>query len=165
MIFEKRENEGMAGDVRPPMMDGLRLAEEWGALVKGEVDEVARMATFTALVYQSDARVSFAGFYRLEDDGSLVIGPYQGPIGCLRIAPGRGVCGRVAEHGDAVIVPDVNQYPGHIACDPRARSEMVLPVRKRDGRLVAVFDVDSASAAAFSEADVKVLGPLLDPFG
>jgi len=158
------EIESNPGNPRADRMDAARLAEQWRALAAGEEDPVALMATFAALVFHADARISFAGFYRILAGGGLVIGPYQGPVGCLRIAPGRGVCGAAAASGEAVLVPDVHAFPGHIACDPRARSELVLPVRDRAGALIAVFDLDSTRPEAFDDEDVRVLGSLLDRF-
>jgi L-methionine (R)-S-oxide reductase len=89
------------------------------------------------------------------------VGPYQGTLGCLRIAFGRGVCGTAAATGEVQIVPDVDAFPGHIACDSRSKSEIVLPVRDRDGRLIAVLDVDSDRPAAFDETDAEQLGRIL----
>ena len=91
----------------------------------------------------------------------LVVGPYQGQLGCLRIAFGRGVCGAAAETGKALVVPDVDAFPGHIACDSRSRSEIVLPVYDAGGALLGVFDVDSAELAAFDEIDSRGLQTIL----
>jgi len=90
-----------------------------------------------------------------------VIGPYQGTVGCLRIELNRGVCGAAARTGVAQIVPDVHQFPGHIACDPRSQSEIVLPVRNREGALIAVLDIDSTQRGTFSELDRKHLEEIL----
>lgn len=137
--------------------DFAALGHIWRALVEGESDPIARMATAAALVYQSDDRVSWAGFYRADGAGGLVLGPYQGPPGCLRIAPGRGVCGAAATTGQTQLVPDVHAFPGHIACDARSRSELVIPVLDWEGNVAAVFDIDSHLPGAFTEEDARAL--------
>lgn len=137
------------------------LREQWQALVAGETDTIARMASLAALVHQSDARFSWVGFYRVVEPGLLVIGPYQGPPGCLRIAFGRGVCGTAAATGEIQLVSDVHAFPGHIACDSRARSELVIPMFGVDGKVVAVLDLDSHQPDAFTAEDAKELAALL----
>jgi L-methionine (R)-S-oxide reductase len=132
------------------------------ALLEGEEDLIARMSTVAAVLFTYVPRVSFCGFYRDRGDGTLVVGPYQGPVGCLRIEPGRGVCGRAAAEGRSVVVPDVQRFPGHIACDPASRSELVVPVRDAAGKLIGVLDLDSREPAAFDEEDRRALESLLD---
>ncbi len=142
-------------------IDYARLREHWQALAAGESDPIARMASFAALVYHADARFSWVGFYRAIEPELLVIGPYQGPPGCLRIAFGRGVCGTAAATGEIQLVPDVHVFPGHIACDARARSELVIPMFGPDGRVTAVLDLDSHVPDAFTSEDARELVDLL----
>lgn len=133
------------------------LAERAVAVLGGEPDPIARMATLSALLYEAMPHVSFAGFYRVAPGERLVIGPYQGPLACLRIAFGRGVCGAAAAERRAILVPDVHAFPGHIACDANSRSELVVPVEDSEGRLLAVLDLDSHAPAAFDETDRQEL--------
>jgi GAF domain-containing protein len=116
-------------------------------------DAVAAMASAACLVYQALPQASFAGFYRVVAPRLLRVGPYQGPLGCLEIPFDRGVCGAAARERRTQLVPDVDAFPGHIACDAAARSEIVVPVCDRRGELVAVLDVDSHQPAAFDEVD------------
>lgn len=140
------------------------VADEVAAVLEGEPDRTARMATVASMLHQAFApRFFWTGFYVVDPARSreLVVGPYQGTLGCLRIAFGRGVCGTAAETGEVQLVPDVHVFPGHIACDGRSRSEVVLPVRDPDGRLIAVLDVDSAEPDAFDREDVAGLQRVL----
>ena len=139
------------------------LAGEIAAVLEGEPDLIARMATVAAMLAQSFPRFFWTGFYRADRSrpGELVAGPYQGTLGCLRIAMGKGVCGTAAAERRVVIVPDVDAFPGHIACDSRSRSEIVLPVADASGELIAVLDVDSTEPAAFDELDAEWLGRIL----
>lgn len=148
----------------PPIPSGrgranfIALGDLWLTLVEGETDPIARMATAAALIYQSDDRVNWAGFYRADPaSGGLVLGPYQGAPGCLRIAYGRGVCGTALANQETQLVPDVHAFPGHIACDARSRSELVIPIFEALGRVTAVLDIDSHLPAAFSEEDARAL--------
>ena len=130
------------------------------SLTHGETDEVALMATVACELHHSDPRFDWTGFYRVTEPGILKIGPYQGGHGCLVIPFGKGVCGTCAATGEVQIVPDVDAFPGHIACSSSTRSEIVLPVR-RDGTLIGVLDIDSDRPDAFGEADAEALGRLL----
>jgi len=132
------------------------------ALLDGETDSIARMSSVAAILFARMPQLSFCGFYRVIAPTTLAVGPYQGPVGCLRIEFGRGVCGTAAAEARAVLVEDVTKYPGHISCDPAARSELVLPVRNRTGQLLAVLDLDSHEIAAFDRSDEKRLQKLLD---
>ena len=124
------------------------------ALLDGEDDPIARMATVSALLKSRDPRISWVGFYRRIGPDLLILGPFQGPVACLRIRVGQGVCGAAAAQGKPLLVEDVHAFPGHIACDPLARSELVLPVFDEGGETVlAVLDLDSYERAAFTEAD------------
>jgi GAF domain-containing protein len=139
------------------------LAEEIEAVVEGEQNFVARMATVAAMLAEAFNQFFWTGFYVVDRDRAtqLVVGPYQGTLGCLRIEFGKGVCGAAAARRETIIVPDVNDFPDHIACDSRSRSEIVVPVFDRDGGLIAVLDVDSVAPGAFSEIDAHGLGEIV----
>ena len=132
------------------------------ALTEGETDEIALMATIACEVHHSDDRFDWTGFYRVVEHELLKIGPYQGGHGCLTIPFSRGVCGEAARTGEIQLVPDVNSFPGHIACSSSTRSELVLPVRNGKGRLIAVLDIDSDQPDAFSQMDAEGLSSALD---
>jgi len=138
-----------------------RLAASLRALCHGETDTVALMATVACEVHQADPRADWTGFYRVVAPELLKIGPYQGGHGCLVIPFSRGVCGAAARSGKAQVVPDVDAFPGHIACASSTRSELVLPVWNGAGRLLGVFDLDSDTPAAFTETDAQRLGAIL----
>ncbi len=131
------------------------------ALTHGETDAVALMATVACEIHQAHPFADWTGFYRVVAPEMLKIGPYQGGHGCLVIPFSRGVCGACARTGQVQIVPDVDAFPGHIACASSTKSELVLPVYNRAGRLLGVLDIDSDTPAAFSQTDVDWLVPLL----
>lgn len=131
------------------------------ALTDGESDTVALMATIACEVHHADDRFDWTGFYRVVAPGLLKIGPYQGGHGCLTITFDRGVCGAAARTGQTQLVPDVEAFPGHIACASSTRSELVLPVFDGAGDLIAVFDIDSNRPDAFTQRDADRLGALL----
>lgn len=133
------------------------------AVLDGEPDRTARMATVAAMLAEAFEVYFWTGFYVVDParPDELVVGPYQGTPGCLRIAFGRGVCGAAAATGRTQVVADVHDFPGHIACDARSVSEIVVPVRDADGRLIAVFDVDATTAAAFDAGDAEALERLM----
>jgi L-methionine (R)-S-oxide reductase len=135
------------------------LAEMIAAVLEGEPDPVARMATVGSMLASTFAHFYWTGFYVVDPakGNELVVGPYQGTLGCLRIAFGRGVCGKAAATGEIQIVDDVNAFPDHIACDALSVSEIVVPVRDGDGRLIAVLDVDATVPAAFDRVDAAGL--------
>ncbi len=139
------------------------VAEEIAAVLDGEPNLTARMATIAAMLAQSFERFFWTGFYLVDPERplELVVGPYQGTLGCLRIGFGQGVCGTAAAERRTVIVPDVEAFPGHIACDSRSRSEIVLPVTRGDGELLGVLDVDSTELSAFDEVDADWLERVL----
>ncbi len=133
------------------------------AVLDGEPNRVARMATVASMLADAFEPFFWTGFYVVDPDRAdeLVVGPYQGTLGCLRIAFGRGVCGAAARTGQVQIVDDVHAFPGHIACDARSRSEIVVPVFDPSGALIAVFDVDATETSAFDAVDAEALERLL----
>jgi len=132
------------------------------ALTHGETDEVALMATLACEIHQADDRFDWTGFYRVVAPELLKIGPYQGGHGCLVIPFSRGVCGAAARTGQVQLVPDVDAFPGHIACASSTRSEIVLPVWGSDRRLIGVLDIDSDRPDVFSETDATRLAAILE---
>jgi len=138
------------------------LARTIAALTEGETDTVALMATVACEVHHADDRFDWTGFYRVTGPELLKIGPYQGGHGCLVIPFSRGVCGAAARTGQIQLVPDVEAFPGHIACSSSTRSEIVLPVRDASGTLIGVFDIDSDRPAAFDDTDAQALAAILD---
>jgi L-methionine (R)-S-oxide reductase len=138
-----------------------RLLEMQELLLHDSTDAIAGMATLSALLHHAFGHL-WTGFYRVVVPGTLLrVGPYQGSLGCQDIAFGRGVCGTAAAEGRTVVVPDVHAFPGHIACDARSRSEIVVPVFDAQGALMAVLDIDSPVLDAFGEADVAGLERLV----
>ena len=135
------------------------------AILDGVGDEIAAMATISSLVHHAFGFL-WTGFYRVIEPGALLrVGPYQGSLGCLEIAFGRGVCGTAAAERRSIIVPDVEKFPGHIACDSRSRSEIVVPVNGPGGELLAVLDIDSEELDSFDEEDQRGLERLVSWFG
>lgn len=129
------------------------LSVQAETVLHGMHDEVAAMATISALIHHGFDHL-WTGFYRVADPGHLLrIGPYQGTLGCMEIQFGKGVCGTAAAERRTVIVADVGAFDGHITCDPRSRSEIVVPVFDGSGALIAVLDVDSDRVAAFDDTD------------
>ena len=127
------------------------------------LDDIALMATINSILSHRFDTYFWTGFYRVCGD-HLIVGPYIGTVGCLQIEFGRGVCGTAAQKRETIIVPDVHQFPGHIACDPNSKSEIVVPVFAPDGALIAVFDVDSDQLNAFDEEDRAGLERILNLF-
>ncbi len=142
-------------------MDYPTLAATIDSLTHGETDQIALMATIACEVYHADARFDWVGFYRVTAPETLKIGPYQGGHGCLVIPFSRGVCGACARSRAPQLVADVNAFPDHIACSSSTLSELVLPVFDAEGALIAVFDIDSDQADAFTETDVQELTKIL----
>ncbi len=143
------------------MPDYPALAATIAALTEGETDTVALMATVACEVHHSDDRFDWTGFYRVTEPELMKIGPYQGGHGCLVIPFSRGVCGAAARTREVQLVPDVDAFPGHIACASSTRSEIVLPVLNAAGDLIAVFDIDSDRPAAFTPEDADALSAIL----
>lgn len=139
------------------------LAEEIASVLSGEPNLTARMATVASMLASSFAHYFWTGFYVVDPakGDELVVGPYQGTLGCLRIAFGRGVCGTAAATRTTQVVEDVHAFPGHIACDSRSASEIVVPVFGKAGELIAVLDVDSETPAAFDATDKAWLEHIL----
>ena len=133
------------------------LDEHIRAVLAGVRDDVAAMATMSALIHHAFGHL-WTGFYRVVEPGVLLrVGPYQGTLGCLEIRIGRGVCGTAAAERRSVVVVDVLEFPGHITCDARSRSEIVVPVTGRSGALIAVLDIDSDQVATFDDEDRRGL--------
>ena len=131
------------------------LVEQARALVENEPDEIANMANVAALIHDT-FHFWWTGFYRVVGD-DLVLGPFQGPIACTRIGKGRGVCGAARERSETIVVPDVELFPGHIACSSASRSEIVVPVFDQSGNVKAVLDIDSEFLSTFDETDRRYL--------
>ena len=153
-------------DLTLPVDRAARYAEvaaEIASVLDGEPNLTARMATVASMLAASFDHYFWTGFYVVDPDkpGELVVGPYQGTLGCLRIAFGRGVCGTAAARRQTQLVEDVHAFPGHIACDSRSNSEIVVPVFDKTGALLAVFDVDSTDLAAFDAVDAEWLERIL----
>src|ERR1700735_2036555 len=138
-----------------PSLSKAAIYREIGVQLSGlfsdERNGLANAANMCALLYQMLPDVNWVGFYFLQG-GELVLGPFQGKVACVRIAMGRGVCGTAAERREILVVPDVSEFPGHIACDAESRSEIVLPL-VQDGRLLGVLDLDSPTLARFDDED------------
>jgi GAF domain-containing protein len=153
------------GTVLPPSERASRLREaipQIKAALEGETDSVAIQATLACLLWETLAQTNWCGFYRRIGESTLAVGPYQGTMGCLRIEFSRGVCGAAARTRETQLVPDVHAFPGHIACDDRTRSELVIPVVSKTGRVEGVLDLDSPHLDAFSREEAELLRELLD---
>lgn len=124
-------------------------------LIQDETDALANLSNSAALLFQSMEKINWSGFYLFKEN-QLILGPFQGKPACIRIAMGRGVCGTAAQKREAIMVQDVHQFPGHIACDGASASEIVVPIIKND-KLIGVLDVDSPIKARFSERDLHGL--------
>ena len=124
-------------------------------------EPLARMATTVALLHHRQPHFFWTGFYRLVGN-ELIVGPYQGSLACPIIPVGQGVCGATVVQGATIVVPDVHAFEGHIACDSRSRSEIVVPYRDRDGAVAGVLDVDSAERASFDEVDAEHLEAIVE---
>ena len=136
-----------------------QVAKEIAAVIEGEANLIARMATVGCLLSQAFEHFYWTGFYVVDPDkpNELVVGPYQGTLGCLRIPFGRGVCGAAAASLETQVVEDVHAFADHIACDAASNSEVVVPVIDKAGDLIAVFDVDSTEFGSFDETDKEWL--------
>jgi len=139
-----------------------QIAEQLRALLAGERDFIANAANLSSLLYHSLPDLNWVGFY-LEKNGELVLGPFQGKPACIRIAIGKGVCGAAAQTRQTVLVDNVHEFPGHIACDSESNSEIVVPLIVED-RLICVLDLDSPSLGRFDEEDAAGLNELAEIF-
>lgn len=131
------------------------LVDQIRSLIAGETDQVAVMSNVAAAIHQ-EMKFWWTGFYRVVGN-ELVLGPFQGPVACMHIPFGRGVCGTAWQREQTIVVPDVEQFPGHIACSSASRSEIVVPVYDKEGRVTAVLDIDSERLATFDETDQRYL--------
>lgn len=138
------------------------LQAQLRSLLEGEPDFIANAANFSSLLYYSFPDLNWAGFYLLKD-GELVLGPFQGKPACVRIEMGKGVCGTAAEQRQTILVDNVHEFPGHIACDSASNSEIVVPLIS-DGQLIGVLDLDSPSLARFDDEDARGLNELVNIF-
>lgn len=139
-----------------------QLAAQLCSLLEGERDFIANAANVSSLLFHSLPDLNWAGFY-LFKDGELVLGPFQGEPACVRIAIGKGVCGTAAEIRQTVVVPNVDEFPGHIACDSKSRSEIVVPL-VNGGQLIGVLDIDSPTPNRFDDEDARGLNELAEIF-
>jgi L-methionine (R)-S-oxide reductase len=135
------------------------ITPQISAILDGEEDQIANLANVTAALKEAFG-FFWVGFYLVKDD-QLVLGPFQGPIACTRIAFDRGVCGHCYMTRKPVLVPNVDEFPGHIACSSASKSEVVLPLHSKEGRIIGVLDVDSDMLNDFSDVDVKGLEAIL----
>lgn len=152
LIIDKRGKKEMYATLLPQIK----------ALVEGESNRVANLANVAAALKQTFG-FFWVGFYLVED-GELVLGPFQGPIACTRIRYGRGVCGTAWKEGKTLIVPDVDKFPGHIACSSASRSEIVVPIYNKEKEVVGVLDIDSDRLAEFDETDREWLERIVAVF-
>jgi GAF domain-containing protein len=131
------------------------LVSQIASLIEGEADQIAVMSNVVAAIHQ-EMKFWWTGFYRVVDN-ELLLGPFQGPVACMHIPFGRGVCGTAWQRQQTVVVPDVDQFPGHIACSSQSRSEIVVPVFSPDGKVTAVLDIDSEQLGTFDDVDRQYL--------
>ena len=150
------ENLIIKGDSKKELYENL--LPQIKALVEGENDMIANMANVAACL-KDTFNFWWVGFYRVIND-ELVLGPFQGPLACTRIRKGKGVCGTAWQRAETVIVPDVDEFPGHIACSSLTKSEIVVPVFK-DGKIIAVLDIDSERTANFDDVDKEFIEKLV----
>ncbi len=135
------------------------LEKQARSLLESENHPLPALANVSALIYEAVEGLNWAGFYLMEG-GSLMLGPFQGKTACIRISLDRGVCGAAAKEDKVLLVPDVHQFPGHIACDSRSRSELVIPIHS-EGRVIGVLDMDSPDVGRFTEEDKNGLLPVV----
>ena len=138
------------------------LKQQIAALIEGETDAVAVMANVAAAIHEAMG-FWWTGFY-LEKNGVLTLGPFQGPVACYRIPHGKGVCGTAYDRRETVVVPDVEQFPGHIACSSASRSEIVVPIFAQDQRVLGVLDIDSRELNTFDDTDRRHLETIVEMF-
>ncbi|SDL19500.1 GAF domain-containing protein [Halarsenatibacter silvermanii] len=160
-MSEKNNEEIEAGDY--PMKKELykEIKLELKNLVEDERDWLANLANTAALIFQRLPGINWAGFYLCRQDKTLLLGPFQGRPACTRIPPGEGVCGTALVEEKTLVVPDVHDFPGHIACDPRSKSEIVIPLKKSE-KLIGVLDIDSPQLERFDSRDAENLEELTE---
>jgi L-methionine (R)-S-oxide reductase len=139
----------------------LRLEKQITDLIKKNKDFDARMATINAILYHKMDGFFWVGFYLLKD-GHLLVGPYQGPLACLELEKDKGVCWAGINQNQTIVVQDVHQFPGHIACDSRSKSEIVVPIKNPDNRVIGVLDIDSSLISNFDDTDAFHLEKIVD---
>lgn len=149
MLFPMAEKLRIAGTTKTEIY--ASLFPQIKSVVEAESDQIARMANVAAMLHETFG-FWWTGFYRVKDDDTLVLGPFQGPLACMRIKKGRGVCGTAWQEEKTIVVPDVEQFPGHIACSSESRSEIVVPLTKNN-QVIAVLDIDSAELDTFDATD------------
>ena len=152
----EQQRTGVAGALQNMKEEQYKLlVDQIASLIDGEKDMIAVMSNVAAAIHQTMG-FWWTGFYRVIDN-ELVLGPFQGPVACMHIPYGKGVCGTAWQRAETIIVPDVEQFPGHIACSSESKSEIVVPVFGREGKVMAVFDIDSEHLATFDDIDRKYL--------
>ena len=137
-----------------------RIFQQIREQIKDKKYPLARMATIVAVLHHKMEHYFWTGFYLLED-GELIVGPYQGPVACILLQKNTGVCWAGVNEGKPIVVPDIQQFPGHISCDSRSRSEIVVPLRNSEGKISGVLDVDSKDLGSFDEVDAEWLEKIL----
>lgn len=138
-----------------------RIYAQLEELLRDKPNRIARMATIVAVLHHKMKYFFWTGFYLL-DDGELIVGPYQGSLACIHLKKNTGVCWAGINRRETVIVPDVHAFPGHIACDSRSESEIVVPLKDQEGNIIGVLDVDSSEPASFDETDASWLEKIID---
>ncbi len=157
----EKENEHNEGNYNYKQEIYNEVENKIKGLLQDEDDWLANMANVSAVIYQQVPDLNWSGFYLRQSPGDLVLGPFQGKSACVRIAPGNGVCGTAVKEKEAIIVPDVHDFPGHIACDPASRSELVIPIWLDDD-IIGVLDLDSPNLARFDEYDCQRLQAIIE---
>ncbi len=138
-----------------------RIYEQLLGLLQKSEDPWARMATINALLYHKMQGFFWVGFYLIKGE-KLIVGPYQGPVACLELPQGKGVCRASIDSGKSLVIPDVHDFPGHIACDSRSKSEIVIPIRNNQGIITSVLDIDSDRTGNFDDTDREQLEKIVD---
>lgn len=137
-----------------------RIYDQLAELIPKSDDTLARMSTAIAVLHHKMDHFFWTGYYFLKED-RLIVGPYQGPVACQELEKGKGVCWTGINRKESVIVPDVEEFPGHIACDSRSKSEIVVPIRNNNNEVIGVLDIDSKEKSAFDETDEKELNKII----
>ncbi len=138
-----------------------RITNQIADLMPKSIDTTARMCTIASILHNKMPGFFWTGFYLLTNDGRLVVRTYQGPVACMELAKNIGVCWAGINQKETIVVPEVEKFPGHIACDSRSKSEIVVPVRNKDGKIIGAFDVDSDKLNTFDEIDAEHLEKII----